>query len=218
MLDLDPRIHLDEDVLAHILPFGFDQELHSARAGVVDRFGKTHRVVAQRLSQFGRNVRSRRDFDDLLVPPLNRAIALEQMDGVALGVGEDLYLDMPRASYGLLNKRSRITECAFCLAHGRSQGFPQHLRVIDPTHAAAAAPGDCLDEHRKADLFRPGHQLVDVRRRRCGPERGNAGSLAASRARTLLPASSRTPAGGPMKMMPASAQARARSGFSLKNP
>ena len=177
VLDLDPWIHFDEDVLARTLSFGFDQELHSPRAGVVDRLGKTHRVVAERLSQLGRNVRSRRDFNDLLVPPLDRAIALEQMDRVALGVGEDLYLDMPRTSYGLLNKRSRVTECPLCLAHGRSQGFPKHLRVVDSTHTAAAAPGNSLDEHRKADLFRPRHQLVDVRRRRCGLQCGNAGSL-----------------------------------------
>ena len=99
------------------------------------------------------------------------------MDRVALGVGEDLYLDMPRASYGLLNKRSRVTECPFCLAHGRSQGFPNHLRLVDSTHTATAAPGNSLDEHRKADLFCPRHQLVDVRRRRCGLQRGNAGPL-----------------------------------------
>ena len=41
---------------------------------------------------------------------------------------------------------------------------------------------------------------------------------AASSARTLLPASSSTSAGGPMKVMPADAQARARSGFSLRKP
>ena len=163
VLDLDPRIHFDEDVLARTLPLGFDQELHSARAGVVDRLGKAHRVAAQRLSQLGRDVRSRRDFHDLLVPPLDRAIALEQMDGVALGVGEDLHLDVPRAAYGLLNEGSRVAERAFCLAHGRGQGFPKHLRVIDSTHAAAAAPGNCLDEHGEADLFGAGHQLVDVR-------------------------------------------------------
>ena len=151
----------------------------------------------------------------LLVPPLDRAIALEQMDGVALGVGEDLHLDVPRASYGLLNERSRVAECAFCLAHGRSQGFPKHLRVIDSTHTAAAAPAAALTNTGKpissapatsSSMFAEGG--VD--------EGGNASSLGCLRARTLLPASSRTPAGGPMKMMPASAQARARSGFSLR--
>src|SRR4029453_9852576 len=34
VLDLDSWIHLDEDVLACALSLGFDQELHSARAGV----------------------------------------------------------------------------------------------------------------------------------------------------------------------------------------
>ena len=47
---------------------------------------------------------------------------------------------------------------------------------------------------------------------------GMPAARAASSARTLLPASSSTSAGGPMKVMPAAAQARARSGFSLRKP
>ena len=47
---------------------------------------------------------------------------------------------------------------------------------------------------------------------------GMPAARAASSARTLLPASSSTSAGGPMKVMPAAAQARASSGFSLRKP
>ena len=43
-------------------------------------------------------------------------------------------------------------------------------------------------------------------------------ALAASSARTLFRASSSTDADGPMKVMPARSQARARSGFSLRKP
>ena len=47
---------------------------------------------------------------------------------------------------------------------------------------------------------------------------GMPASLAAASARTLLPANCKTSAGGPMNVIPAASQARARSGFSLRKP
>ena len=118
MLDLDARIHLDEDVLRPLAPLGLDQELNRAGAGVVDRLGESHRIAAQRLAQLARDVRSRRDLHDLLVTPLHRAVTLEEMDRVALGVGEDLHLNMPRAADSLLDEGSWVAEGALGFAHG----------------------------------------------------------------------------------------------------
>ena len=39
----------------------------------------------------------RRLLDDLLMPALDRAVTLEQMDDVAVGIAEHLHLDMTRA-------------------------------------------------------------------------------------------------------------------------
>ncbi len=47
---------------------------------------------------------------------------------------------------------------------------------------------------------------------------GRPAARAAATARDLLPVSSSTAAVGPTKVMPASAQAAARSGFSDRNP
>ncbi|SIN12908.1 Uncharacterised protein [Mycobacteroides abscessus subsp. abscessus] len=47
---------------------------------------------------------------------------------------------------------------------------------------------------------------------------GSPASRAAAMARALLPVNSRTSAGGPTNVMPASAQAAARSGFSDRKP
>ena len=47
---------------------------------------------------------------------------------------------------------------------------------------------------------------------------GTPAAIAYSFAVTLLPAISNTDAGGPMKTIPSSSQARAKSGFSLRNP
>ena len=110
------------------------------------------------------------------MPPLDRAVALEQMNGVALRIGEDLYLDVPRAANGLLNECRGIAERTFCLAHGCRYGLPEHRGVIDPAHAAATAAGNRLDEHGKADLLGAGHQLIKVCRRRRGPKGGDASS------------------------------------------
>ena len=50
------------------------------------------------------------------------------------------------------------------------------------------------------------------------PSTGTPAARAAATARALLPVSSRMSALGPTKVMPASSQARARSGFSDRNP
>ena len=44
----------------------------------------------------------RRALDDLLVPALDRAVALEQVDEVAVGVAQELDLDVPRPADQLL--------------------------------------------------------------------------------------------------------------------
>ena len=56
---------------------------------------------------------------------LDRAVALEQMDDVALGVGEDLDLDMPRVDDGLLDEDRRIAEGAFTFTHADLDGFAE---------------------------------------------------------------------------------------------
>src|SRR5215217_51488 len=157
-------------MLAGALSFGFHQELDGARIGVVDRLGEPHRVAAQRLAQLGRDVRSRRDLNDLLVPPLHRAVALEEMDRVSVRVGENLGLDVAWPAHGLLNVGSWVAERALGLPHRGSDSFSQLLSVADPTHAAAAAAGDGLDEHGEPNRLGTGNQLLRVRRRRCGLE------------------------------------------------
>ena len=62
-------------------------------------------------------------------------------------------------------------------------------------------------------------ERVDVGRRLdAGAASGTPAALAAAIARALLPVSSSTSAVGPMKVMPALAQASARAGFSERKP
>ena len=80
VLDLDARVHLDEHVMAALV----EQELHGARAGVVDLAGERDRVGADLRPQFVWQVRRGRQLDDLLVPTLHAAVAFEQVHHVAV--------------------------------------------------------------------------------------------------------------------------------------
>ena len=174
VLDLDPRVHLDEDVLARPFAFGLHQELDGAGTRVVDRLGELHRIGAQRGPQFLGDVRRRGDLDDLLMPPLDRAVPLVQVQRGTLRVGQDLHLDVPRPADRLLDEGGRIPERPLRLAHRRRDQLAQHRGIIDPPHAATTTAGDGLDEDREADLLRTGDQLVQVGRGWGGLERGNA--------------------------------------------
>ena len=107
-------------------------------------------------------MRGGRDLDHLLVPPLHRAVALEEVHHVARAVGEDLHLDVARLDHRLLDEDRRVAEGALGLPHAGLDRVPKVLRVVDPAHAAAAATGDRLHEQRVGQLARGRHQGVRV--------------------------------------------------------
>jgi hypothetical protein len=53
--------------------------------------------------------------------PLDGAIALEQMHGIAVGIGEDLHLDMARAGHEALDQHAVVAEAAIGLARRAGQ-------------------------------------------------------------------------------------------------
>ena len=98
--------------------------------------------------------------DQLLVAALERAIALAQVDHIAVLVGQDLDLDMPRAFHQLLQVDIAIAKGRFGLAAGGGQQGRHLLQAVDLAHAFAAAAGRGLDQQREADLGRGGQQLL----------------------------------------------------------
>ena len=74
------------------------------------------------------------------------------MHDIAVAVGEDLDLDVPRRQDVLLDQHPRIAEGARRLALGALERRLEIGRLVDAPHALAAAAGDRLDEHRIADL------------------------------------------------------------------
>ena len=174
MLHLDARVHLDEDVATGLGAGGLQQELDRARPGVADFLGEGERCRSEGRTQFGVQLRSRRHLNHLLVPTLDRAIPLEQMQLVAVMVGQHLHLDMPRPEYGLLQVDGAVTEGALGFPH-RVTGQPsQILGAIHPPHTATAAASHRLDEHREAQLGGVTRQLGDIGGWRGGLQRGQS--------------------------------------------
>ena len=95
VLHLQPRVHLHEEELRRRLVG--HQELDGPRADVADAAGDVAGRLADALPRDLVEQRRRRLLDDLLVPTLQRALPLAQVDDVLEGVGQQLHLDVPRA-------------------------------------------------------------------------------------------------------------------------
>ena len=171
---------------------------------VADPPGEGHRVGADPFAQSGIQVRGRGDLDDLLVPALHRAVALEEVDDVAGGVGQDLHLDVPR-----LDRPP---------ARGRPSGrrTPTRPRASRPRPRPAAPPGrstrriprppppaTALTKTGNSSSSAAADDLGDVGRRGDALEHRHARPRGPRRSRVaLLPVRCSTLGGGPMKVMP----------------
>ena len=94
--------------------------------------------------------------------PLERAIALAEMDRLAVAVAEDLKLDMARIAEIFFHIDGRVAErrlgLAACLAHQRFEAVLGCAHL----HAAPAAARRRLDDHRIADLGGNRLRLGDI--------------------------------------------------------
>src|SRR4051794_9947060 len=151
MLDLEPRIHLHE---VETLAAFFGDELDRAGADITDRARRRDRRLADIEPPLAGKTGRRRLFDDLLMPPLDRAVALEQMDNVAASVAENLYLDMAGAFEIAFQQHRVVAEGALRLAPSAVEGARELGRARDGAHAPPAAARRGLDHERKPDPLR----------------------------------------------------------------
>ena len=111
MLDLEPRVHLHEpDAVGAQALARVGDELDRARADIVDRLGRLDRRLADRRAGRLVHARRRRLLDHLLVAALQRAVALEQVDDIAVAVAEHLHLDMARPLDIFLDQHPVVAE------------------------------------------------------------------------------------------------------------
>src|ERR1051325_9722805 len=110
MLDLEARVHLDEVELA-----GLPEELDRAGAAIAHLRHRPGDDPAHPVALLGRDHRRGRFLEDLLMAALKRAVALAEMDRIALAVAEDLELDVARIAEILLDIDGVVAERALRL-------------------------------------------------------------------------------------------------------
>ncbi len=161
VLHLQSSIHLDEVVPA----LAVQQELHRARVLVADVSGQPDRVVGHVLAHGRVEIGRRRDLQHLLVAPLHRAVALEQVRHVLVVIAEDLHLDMTRPLDVLLDEDLAVAEGRLGLGRGPVEALLQLGHGLHDAHAAAASAMGCLEDHRQLVLFHEQPGVFEVAER-----------------------------------------------------
>ena len=116
-------------------------ELDRAGALIADGLGGGDRGLAHRGAQRRAHAGRRRFLDHFLVAALQRAVALVEMDGVAVAVGEDLHLDMARRVDVFLDQHALVAEGRFRLALRRGERRRRNRR--------GGRPGACPCRRRR---------------------------------------------------------------------
>ena len=161
VLDLDAGVHLDEVELPVLV-----EKLEGARAQVADALAGVGADLADALALLGGDAGRGGFLDHLLVPALHRAVALAQVHGITVAVGEHLDLDVARIGQEFFHVDRGVTESRLGLLAREVDRLDQVLRVFDHAHTATTAARCGLDQHRVADLVGqlPGAPLVVVER------------------------------------------------------
>jgi hypothetical protein len=150
VLDLEASVHLQEEDVAAVV----EEELARAGADVADGPAEGQRRVGEPSPRRRADCRRRGLLEDLLVPSLDRTVALAEMNAGAMGIEEELDLDVTRPFEEPLEDQPLVAEGSERLpARGGKRGL-EVCRSPDGAHALAAAAGGRLDEDRVADPAR----------------------------------------------------------------
>src|ERR1700761_4462644 len=147
MLHLDTGVHLDE-VEAAI----FEQEFEGAGAAIADAQAGIDADLANLRAQFRSDTGRWSFFDHFLVASLHRTVALAQVNGMPLAVGEHLDFHVARVFQELLHVHLIVAESGFRFLLGHGDGITQMRFGANDAHAATAAAAGGLDDHGVADL------------------------------------------------------------------
>jgi hypothetical protein len=157
MLHLDTSVHLYEVELVVLV-----EKLQCSGAAIADRAAGLDAAIAHDPALACGDAWGRRFLNNLLVAPLHGAVALAEMDDVALPIGEHLEFDVPRSFEELLHVDSIIAECRTRLSSCDADRVQKRRFAVHDTHAAATAATRCLDDDRIADVARDAQILVRV--------------------------------------------------------
>ena len=153
VLDLEAGVDLEEEELAGGV---VDEELDGSRRPVADAVGQPQCGVAHGAPEGLVGERRRRLLEHLLVPALDRALALAEVDEVAVGVAQHLDLEVAGAGHVALEEHPVVAEGAEGLPLRRRHGLVEVGGGLDEVHALAATAGGRLHEQRVADRLAVG--------------------------------------------------------------
>ena len=157
VFDLEARVHFQE-----VEVFGaggwaagfeaFDEELDGAGVDVAGAEGEADGGFAHAAAEVRADDGRWGFLDDLLVAALYGALALAEVDAVAVGVGEELDFDVAGALDEFFEVDFAGAEAAFGFAAGGGEGGFHLGCGGDGAHAFAAAAGRGLEHDGVADL------------------------------------------------------------------
>jgi len=151
-------------------------------------------------------VHRRCDFDNFLVATLDRAIALVEVDDVAVLVAEDLDFDVFGAFDVALEENGGIAESILSFRACLGQQAGELGGFFYDAHAASAATEGGFDDEWETDFMGDLESFIGIGDGFLGAGKGGDVELANNSGE------------GPMKVMPSRAQARAKFGFSERKP
>src|SRR5439155_19714361 len=95
-----------------------------------------------------------RDFNDFLMPPLHGAVALPEMDEIAVCIAKDLHFNVLGIGNIALDENVGLAEGGAGFALGFFELAEQLVGVAHHAHAAAASAEASLDDQRESDFLR----------------------------------------------------------------
>ena len=128
-----------------------NDELDGTGAHVVDGARCCHGSLAHLLAQRRRHAGCGRLLQHLLMAPLDRAVAFEQVDVVAKSVAEHLNFYVAWPLHVFLDQHSIVAKTVDGLALTTGQCRRKVFRPVHCAHALATATGTGLDQHRVTD-------------------------------------------------------------------
>ena len=157
VLHLQSGIHLNEIELAVLV-----EEFDRARAPVAELLHRLGDGRADLDARFGVERRGMRFLEDLLVPALQRAVALTQVHGATPSVAEHLNLDVARLRQVLFQIDRIVAEGGLRFRAGGRERDGQLFSRASDLHAAPAAAGSRLDKDREAHVLGDAHRVLLV--------------------------------------------------------
>ena len=149
MLDLQPRVHLDEIKRVRV-----GDELDRARVDIVHGRRRGARGCRHLGAAHFRHRHRGRFLHHLLMAALQGAFALVERDHVAVRIAEHLDLDVPWPRDVFLKEQRIVAECSLRLAFRACERVLDLACRLDAPHAPPASAGGRLDKNGKSDALR----------------------------------------------------------------